>query len=391
MVNECQSCGAEGLEVFYSVKQVPVHSCLMVKSREDALAFPRGDLEIAFCPSCGFVQNSAFDPSVHNYSPDYEETQGFSPRFREFQTELCKSQVDKYALGEKVALEIGCGKGEFLTELVEIGGGTGIGIDPSYRPERNTSQAAARIEFIQDFYSQNYTHLTADYVTCRHTLEHIQPVREFVQMVRDTLEGRPETIVFFELPDMERVLKDMAFEDIYYEHCTYFTLGSLARLFRSCGFEILDLYKGFDGQYNMIEARPGDPNVGKTFDAENDLDEIRRDIESFTKGIETKFEAFRKQLRDIQAAGERVVLWGSGSKAVSYLTTLGITDEVEFVVDINPHKHGKYLAGTGHEIVSPDFLKGYRPHHVIVMNAIYCDEISRDLDSMGVSATVTGI
>jgi hypothetical protein len=61
------------------------------------------------------------------------------------------------------------------------------------------------------------------------------------------------------------------------------------------------------------------------------------------------------------------------------------------VVDINPHKHGKYLAGTGHEIVSPDFLKGYRPHHVIVMNAIYCDEISRDLDSMGVSATVTGI
>ena len=80
MVNECQSCGAEGLEVFYSVKQVPVHSCLMVKSREDALAFPRGDLEIAFCPSCGFVQNSAFDPSVHNYSPDYEETQGFSPQ-----------------------------------------------------------------------------------------------------------------------------------------------------------------------------------------------------------------------------------------------------------------------------------------------------------------------
>ena len=51
-----------------------------------------------------------------------------------------------------------------------------------------------------------------------------------------------------------------------------------------------------------------------------------------------------------------MVVWGSGSKAVGYLTTLGLRDEIAAVVDINPHKHGKFLAGTGHEIVGPDAL-----------------------------------
>ena len=60
-------------------------------------------------------------------------------------------------------------------------------------------------------------------------------------------------------------------------------------------------------------------------------------------------------------AGKTVALWGSGSKAVSYLTTLGVTDEVQAVVDINPHKHGKFLAGTGHEIVAPEALRQLRP------------------------------
>jgi hypothetical protein len=81
--------------------------------------------------------------------------------------------------------------------------------------------------------------------------------------------------------------------------------------------------------------------------------------------------------------GKKVVLWGSGSKAVSYLTTLGVTDQLQYVVDINPHKHGKFLAGSGHEIVSPEFLVEYQPDAVIVMNPIYLEEIRSDMRRMG--------
>ena len=158
----CQACLGTHLEDIFSVDSVPVHSCLMVRSREAALAFPRGKLQLAICLDCGFIQNRAYVAELQNYSPDYEETQAFSGTFRRFHTRLCHDQVARYSLGDKLVLEIGCGKGEFVTELCEISGGRGIGIDPGYRPERNTSPAAARIEFRVEHYTEAHAALSAD-------------------------------------------------------------------------------------------------------------------------------------------------------------------------------------------------------------------------------------
>ena len=65
----------------------------------------------------------------------------------------------------------------------------------------------------------------------------------------------------------------------------------------------------------------------------------------------------------------------AGPQVVSYLTTLSVTDEVEAVVDINRHKHGKFLAGTGHEIVAPELLQRLRPDCVVIMNGIVSDGV----------------
>lgn len=387
---QCQCCGSTSLQGFYSLPRVPVHSCLMVKSREEALEFPAGRLDLAVCQDCGFIQNRAYDATLQSYSPEYEETQGFSPTFRAFQTRLCTDQVARYGLGDKLMLEIGCGKGEFLTELCEISGGRGIGIDPGYRPERNTSSAADRIDFRNEFYAPEHASLRADYIACRHTLEHIGDVDSFMRTVAASVSGRDDAILMFELPGMERVLTDCAFEDIYYEHCSYFTLGSLARLFRRHGFQLLDLYKEYDDQYLIIEARTGAPESGRRFPAEDDLEATLASVAEFEVAIEKKFAKLRADLDEASARGP-VALWGSGSKAVSYLTTLGVADQVSAVVDINPHKHGKFLAGTGHEIVAPEALKEIQPAHVLIMNAIYVDEITRDVRAMGLDATIDAL
>ena len=389
-LTHCQACGSTSLETFYTLPAIPVHSCLMVKSREDALAFPSGKLDVAVCHECGFIQNRKYDPTLQNYSPEYEETQGFSGTFRAFQTELCRDQVARYGLADKLVLEIGCGKGEFLTELCEMSGGKGIGIDPGYRPERNTSEAASRIEFRNEFYAPEHASLRADYIACRHTLEHIGDVKGFMEIVAKSVEGRDDAILCFELPGMERVLEERAFWDIYYEHCSYFTLGSLARLFRRHGFQLLDLYKGYDDQYLLIEARTGDASQGRCFDAEQDLEATLASVKEFKDTIQHKFDSLRADLAEAAARGP-VVLWGSGSKAVSYLTTLGISDQVAAVVDINPHKHGKFLAGTGHEIIAPEALKDIDPAHVLIMNAIYVDEISKDIHAMGLAPTIAAL
>ena len=350
---QCQACGGVALTAFYAVPEIPVHSCLMVATREEALAFPRGDLELVFCEACGFIQNAGYDASLQHYSTDYEETQAFSPRFRSFLEEICDDQNRKYRLDGKQVLEIGCGKGEFLVTLCERSGCMGIGIDPGYRPERTQSPARERIRFIQNFYGPKYRDLEADYVCCRHTLEHIGPVGSFVRLVRESIGDRPDVPVFFELPDVERVLEECAFWDIYYEHSSYFTLGSLARLFRASGFDVHALWKAYDGQYLMLEARPAAGPTAPRLREEDDLARVRAQVATFRERIGRKHARLRGDVAAWKTAGKRIAVWGSGSKAVSYLTTLNLGGEIDAVVDINPHKWGRFLAGTGHEIVGP--------------------------------------
>jgi hypothetical protein len=70
------------------------------------------------------------------------------------------------------------------------------------------------------------------------------------------------------------------------------------------------------------------------------------------------------------------------------VTTTGLEREIEYLVDINPHKAGKFLPGTGHAVVSPETLRDYRPEIVLAMNPVYTNEIRASLAAMGVSAEV---
>lgn len=388
---KCKACGSADIHSFYESRGIPVHSCLMVDSREEALAFPKGDLQLGFCRDCGFIQNNLYDPGLQHYSPDYEETQAFSPRFMKFVEEICEEQDARYHLKGKTALEIGCGKGEFLMELVKHTGCTGIGIDPGFRPERVPDELAGKVEFIQDFYGPKYKHLQADYVCCRHTLEHIGPVEEFMHLIRESIGDRPQTDIFFELPAMERVLDEQAFWDIYYEHCSYFTLGSLSRLFRRTGFDTHTLYKVYDDQYLMIEAKPVEGPTPERLAEEDDLAETAARVAKFEAAIGARKQSLIDDVNRWTGEGKKVAIWGSGSKAVSYLTTLGLADKISAVVDINPHKWGKYLAVAGNEIVSPQSLQETKPDVVVAMNPIYLGEIGADLDKLGVKAHLTAV
>jgi SAM-dependent methyltransferase len=325
------------------------------------------------------------------YSGRYEETQGYSPRFVAFARDLAARWVDRYKLHERDILEIGCGKGEFLQYLCEMGPNRGVGIDPSYDPDRMDSDAANRMRFIRDFYDERYADMTGDAVVCRHTLEHIPAVGDFLAMVRRSIGRRHETAVLFELPDVFRVLEEIAFWDLYYEHCSYFTLGSLTRLFRSSGFEPLHVSVEFDNQYLVMEAKPDGGSGQASFVEEEDLEATAKAVDHFENQYLATVARWRSEVVEGTAAGRRTVIWGAGSKGVAYLTTLGIEDEVRFAVDINPHKHGMFMAGTGHEIVAPEFLRTYRPDEVIVMNPVYVPEIEANLRALSVDAVVRAV
>ncbi|MEO8167722.1 MAG: class I SAM-dependent methyltransferase [bacterium] len=383
----CPNCGSKGMLIFYRAENVPVHSVLLMPTREAALSYPRGRIELGFCDSCGFISNTAFDSTLHEYSARYEATQGFSPTFNKFHHALAQRLIDTYNLHDKDIIEIGCDKGDFLLMLCEMGNNRGIGVDPAYVPDRIESTARDRVQFIADLYSEKYSHLKGDFIACKMTLEHIHPTLEFVSMVRRSIGEKMDATIFFQIPNATYVLRDLAFWDIYYEHCSYFSKGSLARLFRKSGFDVLGLATEYDDQYLTIEAKPSNGSRTELLPEENDMDSLRSLVQHFIAHYPERMKVWSDLMKRIVDGGKKATIWGAGSKGVAFLTKLNVTTDImPYAVDINPYKRGTFMAGTGQEIVTPDFLTTYQPDIVIAMNPIYKNEIQNDLNTLGVKA-----
>ena len=383
----CHACGQDSVELFYEVRQIPVQSVLLFPTRADAVGMPKGDLLLGFCPLCGFIGNQAFDPDLIEFSSRYEETQGFSATFTRFHTDLAMRLVERFHLRDKMVLEIGCGKGEFLTLLCEIGNNRGVGFDPVYDETRTTSPAKERMTFIKEFYSERYANVHADLVCCKMTLEHIAEPLEFMRMIRKALGTQVDTRIFFQIPEVTKILREGAFWDLYYEHCSYFSPVSLEGLFRRAGFSVNEVWTEYDDQYLMIDAFPSAHAApeARAMDQARILD-LHKTARSFANDVTNRIREWNDYLRARVQEGRRMVIWGAGSKGVGFLTSMQMNHEITYAVDVNPHKHGTYLAGTGQEIVSPEFLRKYQPDTIFVMNPVYCNEIRASLAEMEIVA-----
>lgn len=380
LAEPCTVCHSEAAEVFAEVPGVPVLCNILWPTRDEAVAVNRVDIRLAFCPHCGHIYNPDFDLSLMDYSQAYENSLHFSPRFQQYAESLAADLVARHDLHGKTVIEIGSGKGDFLEMLCELGDNHGIGFDPSYVPGETERSKTGQIEFVQDFYSEAYADRSADFIVCRHTLEHIEDPVAFMQMVRRTI-GERETTLFFEVPNGLHTLQQMAIWDIIYEHCSLFTRFSLANLFARTGFEVTDIRTTFGGQYLCIEARPAQRE--DTARQWRDPAEINDDIAQFAARYRRKSAEQQRFLQDMHADEMKVVIWGSGSKGITFLNMLPSADGIEYAVDINPRKQGMFITGTGQRIIPPDFLPNYRPDAIIVMNPLYIDEIRETVHGLG--------
>ncbi len=322
-----------------------------------------------------------------DYSQVYENSLHFSPRFQQFAETLAAELVNRHDLHDKNILEISCGKGDFLTLLCQLGNNQGYGFDPSYVGDAVVEAGGGRVTFIKDFYSEEYQSYPADFLCCRHTLEHIEQPPTFLQMIRNTI-GNRQLSVYFEVPNALFTLRDLAIWDIIYEHCGYFSQDSLQRLFTLNGFSVLDVQPTYEGQFLYIEATPiATTDVAHLSEKPTTL---ATDIRDFAERYAAKIHAEADRLAQIKAAGQKAVIWGAGSKGITYLNMLQTAGTIEYAVDLNVRKQGMYITGTGQQIVAPAFLQEYQPDVVIVMNPIYLDEIRQMLESLGVNAELVG-
>ncbi len=376
----CPVCGRGGAEGFFALRGMPVNVCVQWGTAEAAVGCPKGDITLAFCEGCGFVWNTSYDARLLDYSQRYENSLFFSAKYQAYTDALVEKLIGKYGLRGKTVIDIGCGKGDFLRLLCRMGRNRGVGFDTSYG-ERD-EDAAGEIEIIRDVYSEKYAGYGGELVCSRYVFEHVERPRAFLKTVRKAI-GDGGSVVYFEVPNVSLILKELSVWDIIYEHYGYFGASSLRRVFELCDFDVLDLYESYGGQFLGIEAAPrnGSPKAGGGFG--DDLGEISREVEEFGGRVEAEVRRWEEKMEEIRRRGMHAVLWGAGAKGVTFSNMMGAREGIEYAVDINPRKVGKYVAGAGQRIVGPEFLRSYRPDCVILANPIYEREVRGTLKGLG--------
>lgn len=384
----CSACGSEELRTFFDASAVPVLVCVLWPDAEAARACPRGDVRLTFCGRCGLVENQAYDPRRVEYTEGYENALTFSEFFQGYLRDFAEAVIERHGLRGKRVVEIGSGDGEFLALLCELGGNEGIGFDPSYPTDLPDTRAGGRVRFVREAYSPAQADLGADLIACRQVLEHVPDPVPFLISVRESLGERTDAAVVFEVPNTMFTLEQLSLWDVVYEHCTYFTRGSLARLFAATGFDVVGASETYARQFLAVDAVPSRGARGSIATPVEDVSELAEQVDRFAAAYLARIVAWRSELERARDAGRTVALWGTGARGVNFLNLSDPTGVIQHVVDINPRKHGMHVAGTGQRISPPGSLRDVLPDEVIVMNPNYLPEITKSLREMGLDPAV---
>lgn len=385
----CALCGGS-LELVAVMPAVPTVCNALLPTREAAERVPRGDIDLALCTSCAAARNVAFDPLAAPYQDGYENSLDCSPTFHAYAEDLARRLVADHALGGGVVLEIGCGRGEFLELVCRFGGGgtNGVGVDPSLRAP--VQQLGQSVQLRRGRFPGSEGDVRADAVVCRHVLEHVDDPTALAAAMARTRRARPSLVAYVEVPDAFHMLRTGGVWDLLYEHAWYFSAPALAGLVAGHGFDVWRVGTSFGGQYLWVEARAPamERRRGRVPGAGPDVAEVVAAARSFGDAVDRCRHRWADVLTERRRSGHRVAVWGVGSKGTTFLNWVPGAEGVSAVVDVNPRKHGGFVPGTGHRVVGPEELVAQPPDTVLVMNAMYAQEIRGSLRRLGIDADV---
>lgn len=344
-------------------QRVPIFQNKVYPSYAEARAADAGEVELVQSPVSGFVFNKAFTPQVMNYDVHYQNEQSNSLFFQQHLRDVLQL-LQSFGMTEKKVVEVGCGKGIFFEMMLKEGINC-WGFDPTYEGDN------PRIKKV--YFDESQKGIAADIIVMRHTLEHIPQPFSFLHTIAKANDFKGH--LFVEVPAFDWIVKKNAFWDIFYEHCNYFTEESLQCMFHHC-------HTGnfFGGQYIYLWA---------PFDQLRDI--IPGDI-SFTRKTNLTFDTTIANYQRILAGDNSLAIWGAGAKGSTFLNLLDPDGKsVQYVIDINPAKQHRFIAGTGHRICPPEILHQEPVSNIIIMNENYAVEIAEQLRQWNMDIQLTSL
>jgi SAM-dependent methyltransferase len=380
--NVCRSCGSKHLETFLDLGETPLADRLLTDADlgKTELTFP---LRVAFCKDCSLVQiTETVSPEIL-FADAYPYFSSFSPALLKHSRENVLELIEQRSLGpNSFVVELASNDGYLLKNYVEAGIPV-LGIDPAEGP----AQAARKIGVPTRcaFFSRELAEMLrsdgirADVIHANNVLAHVSDTNGFVAAIARLL--KDDGVAVIEAPYIESLIEHCEFDTIYHEHLCYFSVGALDKLFRRHGLYLNEVkHLSIHGGSLRLYVEP-QPRVGSSVKAQLAREKVRgldsieyfRDFSGKVDALKRNLSALLRRLKSEQAS---IAAYAAAAKGATLINTVGIgRDLVDFVVDRNVHKQGKYMPGQHLPIRATEALLEAQPDYVLLLAWNFADEI----------------
>jgi SAM-dependent methyltransferase len=375
--SHCRFCRAPLSKMFVDLGMSPLCESFVTAEKLNTME-PFYPLRVYVCGSCLLVQLEEYVAPDEIFT-EYAYFSSYSDSWVEHARRYCETMRERFDLGRNSRVyEIASNDGYLLQHFLAHGIPV-LGIEPAVNVAKVA--IAKGIPSVSRFFGLECArqlareHGQPDLLVGNNVLAHVPDINDFVSGMKALLKA--DGVITMEFPHLLKLVELNQFDTIYHEHFSYLSLSTVKSIFEAHGLTLFDVEQiPTHGGSLRIYARHSEDDtkhvgsrVGEVLELETrgGYDRLER-YSSFEEQVRETKRALLEFLIEAKRQGKKIVGYGAPGKGNTLLNYCGIrTDFIDFTVDRNPYKHGRFTPGTHIPILPPERLAEARPDYVLIL------------------------